>query len=268
MESAVAWATPRLETAWRESVRAAAPQVEKAAGKATPAIDTAHDKIVDEFLPRVVALVNEAADRATGATKASEAAAAAAAKAAGGKKHRGAKVFWLLTLLAGAGAGLAAWQRNRNATDPWADPWEPASATPGSSTDQRADRTGGAAEAVGEAAGAGLARTREATKKAAERVADVRGDLTEKVGEAREAATKLASRRRASGESDEGSGVDEASTPVTASPEFGADTGDTLSSTTETVATDVPSGTPDDDAPSDGAKNSAGQWGSGQSSTS
>ena len=48
-----------------------------------------------------------------------------------------------------------------------------------------------------------------------------------------------------------------------------ADTGDTLSSTTDTVATDVPSGTPgDDDAPSDGAKNSAGQWGSGQSTDS
>ena len=155
----------------------------------------------------------------------------------------------MFTLLAAAGAGLAAWRRSRPATDPWADPWEPATATPGSGTGEDAASGGGDA----------LSRTREATKKAADRVAGAIPDLGEKVGGAKEAATRLASRRRAGG--DDAGSSSEGDVPLTVSPEFGADTGDTLSTSTETVGTDV------DDAPSDGAKNSAGQWGSGQSTT-
>ena len=49
VEAFVEWATPRLEKAWQDSLQAAAPRVEKAAEKAGPAIDTAHDKLVDEL---------------------------------------------------------------------------------------------------------------------------------------------------------------------------------------------------------------------------
>ena len=61
VEAFLEWLQPRVEKAWQDSIQAAAPRVEKAAGKAGPAIDTAHDKIVDEVLPKIVASFNAAA---------------------------------------------------------------------------------------------------------------------------------------------------------------------------------------------------------------
>jgi hypothetical protein len=40
VEAFVEWASPRIEQAWNETVKATAPRVEKAAEKVTPAIDT------------------------------------------------------------------------------------------------------------------------------------------------------------------------------------------------------------------------------------
>lgn len=70
------WLQPRIEKAWDEGVQAAAPQVEKAALKAAPVIDTAHDKLVEDYLPRLVAAFNAAA--ASAAEKSGHAAESAA----------------------------------------------------------------------------------------------------------------------------------------------------------------------------------------------
>ena len=75
------WFVPRLEKAYQDGVKAAAPRVEKAAAKAGPVIDQAHDKVVDELLPRLVAAVNAAAANADAtADKIAEAAHEAAKK--------------------------------------------------------------------------------------------------------------------------------------------------------------------------------------------
>jgi hypothetical protein len=167
-------------------------------------------------------------------------------------------------LIGAGGAAFSAYRRSRPTTDPWADPWEPATATPSTTTNAQPDlqhRAAGAAEAVGEAAGASLAKTREATRKAAERAAELRGGLTEKVGEARE---KIATRRHAA---DTGTSTDgapdplaESGAPLTTSADAGLGTEPTLG-TTGTVGSDA------EETPSEGAKNAAGQWGSGQPNT-
>ena len=79
------WLRPRVDKAWTDSVQAAAPHVEHLAHKAAPLLSGAHERLVpaaeaagvkagesitaahaklaDEFLPRIVHLVNEAAER-------------------------------------------------------------------------------------------------------------------------------------------------------------------------------------------------------------
>lgn len=209
LEATRDWLTPRIEHAWQEGVKAAAPKVELAAEKATPAIGIAHDRLVDELLPRLVAAVNDAAERAgavieQAADKAAEAptilAAAAAEVNKPKHKHSGAKFFWIFTVLGAVAGGLVAWRRTKPTTDPWADPWEPSS-MPARSADGHEHHdlqgaVGDAAEAVGEAAGVTVAKSREASKKAADKVSEVREDVTERMAEAREATKKVATRRR------------------------------------------------------------------------
>ncbi|MGC5165347.1 hypothetical protein [Luteimicrobium sp. DT211] len=73
VEAFLEWLKPRVEDAYRQSLQAAAPQVEKAAVKAGPVIDTAHDRLIDEFLPRIVARINTLATQAgEGAGRATE----------------------------------------------------------------------------------------------------------------------------------------------------------------------------------------------------
>ncbi|MCL2849314.1 MAG: hypothetical protein FWE61_04630, partial [Micrococcales bacterium] len=125
VEAFVEWLGPRLEHLYSEGVKAAAPQVEKAAEKAVPAVGTAHDKIVDELLPRLVAGFNAAADRA----QAAEAEAARLAAAAQRKKSRTTRRVLFAAAVAAAGIGAAAaWARSRTTVDPWAEPWEPTDA--------------------------------------------------------------------------------------------------------------------------------------------
>jgi len=71
VEAFLEWLKPRVEDAYHQSLQAAAPQVEKAAVKAAPVIDSAHDRLIDEFLPRIVARINAlAAQAGEGAGKA------------------------------------------------------------------------------------------------------------------------------------------------------------------------------------------------------
>lgn len=124
------WAAPRAERAWHEGKKAAAPKIEAAAEKAIPLVDTAHDRLVDDILPKLVAAVTAAAGAAAvGADKAREVADAKLTELAHitppKKKRTGAKVFWTIAGLAALGAVYAAFRRSGPTTDPWAeDPWD------------------------------------------------------------------------------------------------------------------------------------------------
>lgn len=129
------WAAPRAEKAWYEGKKAAAPKIEAAAEKAIPVVDTAHDRLVDDILPKLVAAITAAAGAAAvGADKAREVADAKLTELAHiapppPKKHTGAKVFWSIAGLAIAGAVYAAFRRRQPTTDPWAEePWDDAEA--------------------------------------------------------------------------------------------------------------------------------------------
>ena len=160
----IAWLTPRAERAWQDSVQAAAPQVEKAAGKAAPLIDSAHDKLVDDLLPKMVAAFNTAASSAASAQG-----RASIAEAAEQASKKNSKKGWLVALAAGgaAVAGYVFWKRAQPQTDPWAEPWEQGTG---------ADYTNGAARhssGVGSAAGSAVAKGREAGAKAAQSAKDL-----------------------------------------------------------------------------------------------
>lgn len=231
VEAFVAWLLPRLDHLYKESVKNAAPRVEEAAKKATPAIDTAHDKLVDELIPKLVTALNEAAVKAGAqaghaadvaavtAGKQSKKLAKAARKAAdeaakADRKNSGAKTFWLVAGLLGAGAALFAWLRGRSTTDPWAEPWEPADSLGGESLKARAQTAvGDAADAVGEVAGAAVAKGREA----AEAVAHATEELTDKAKEAAEVAqdtARKATRRSATKKPDSPASQDAPETPA------------------------------------------------------
>ncbi|MDO8143747.1 hypothetical protein [Isoptericola sp. 178] len=194
----VEWLRPRAEKAWYDSVQAAAPRVEEAAGKAAPLVDTAHDKIVDEYLPQIVTAFNAAAARAAvtagEASKAAQKAARAAEKSARKAQRRSQRrktVGWTLALGGAAAAGYAFYRRAQPQNDPWAEPWEQ-SRTPdfdGVARDAR-HAVGDAAEAVGEAAGSAVAKGKEAVsdarEKAASRTSKSRQKATEATGETAE----------------------------------------------------------------------------------
>ena len=211
IEAFVEWLTPRLEKAYSESLKAAAPHVEKAAEKAGPAIDTAHDRLVDELIPKLVAAFNEAAEKAhvtaehaagaihEHADAVANAAAGAAESAEARKSHAAAKAFFVVATLAAAGAAGAAWYRSRTSVDPWAEPWEPTDPTGADSLQTRphdghafTEAVGDAADAVGEVAGTAVAKSREASRKAAERAAEVREAAEERVADVRDAAAERA----------------------------------------------------------------------------
>ena len=164
----IAWLTPRAERAWQDSVQAAAPQVEKVAGKAAPLIDSAHDKIVDDLLPKMVSAFNTAAAGAATA-QGKPSLAETVTEAADKASKKNSKKGWLVALAAGgvAVAGYVFWKRAQPQTDPWAEPWEQGSG---------ADYSDGAARhssGAGSAAGSAVAKGREAGAKAAQTAKDL-----------------------------------------------------------------------------------------------
>lgn len=264
------WAGPRIEKALRDGAAAAAPRVERAAEKSLPLVDTAHDRFVEEVLPKIVAAVSTAAAAAaTGADKARDAASAKLTEIAHveppepPKSHTGAKVFWVFAGAVGVAGAIAAWNRSRPTTDPWAEqPWE-------TDTDHGQDRLkaaatdvkyelGDAAEAVGEAAGETVARTREVSEKAAERAREAAERAREAAEKARDVTRKAAPRRRAAGKADSVLGDDEVTETIdtpegTMSTEnIGGGTEDaTVGSTTGTPADLTPELTDDEKIPTD-----------------
>lgn len=236
------WATPRLEKALRDGAAAAAPRVERAAEKSLPLVDTAHDRFVEEVLPKIVAAVNTAATAAaTGADRARDAASAKLTEIAHveppapPKSHTGAKVFWVFAGAVGVAGAIAAWNRSRPTTDPWAEqPWETEADHGDRFKAAAADvryELGDAAEAVGEAAGGTVAHAREVSEKAAEKA-------REAAEKAREATRKAAPRRRAAGKADSVLGDDEVTEAID-TPEG------TMSTNLGGDAEDATPGTPD-----------------------
>lgn len=120
-------AAPKLDRAWRDGVKAAAPRVEAAAEKARPAVDHARDLVVDDYLPRLQKAMQDAARAASGedslsgkATKAGKAAQKALSKPP--KSGSAAKtVGWILVGTAAAGTGYLLWRRTQPVDDPWAE---------------------------------------------------------------------------------------------------------------------------------------------------
>lgn len=171
------WAAPRVEKAWYEGMKAAAPKVELAAEKALPLVDRTHDRLVDDVLPKLLAAVNAAAAAAAvGVDKARDVASAKLTDLAHiapeppKRSHTGAKVFWSIAGLAIAGAVLAAFRRSRPTTDPWAEePWEEADADLEAAATQLGDDLGDAADLVGEKAADATAVVKDSSAKVAER---------------------------------------------------------------------------------------------------
>ncbi|MDD9207209.1 hypothetical protein PU560_12140 [Georgenia sp. 10Sc9-8] len=141
--AAKAWAGPRADKLWRDTVKAGAPKVEAAAERVRPAVDNARDRIVDDYLPRVSRAMHDAAEAAakdgTVRGKASRAGRAAqkAMMEQPKKQHTGLKtVGWVLVGTAAAGTGYLLWRRSQPVDDPWAEEyWDDTTVTaPGAET--------------------------------------------------------------------------------------------------------------------------------------
>ncbi|MEE6294873.1 hypothetical protein [Georgenia wangjunii] len=120
-------AAPKLDRAWRDSVKATAPRVEAVAERARPAVDHARDILVDDYIPRLQKAMQDAARAASGedslggkASKAGKAAQKALSKPP--SSHSTAKtVGWILVGTAAAGTGYLLWRRTQPVDDPWAE---------------------------------------------------------------------------------------------------------------------------------------------------
>lgn len=138
--SAKDWAGPRFAHARDLGLEKAAPRVEQAAKALGPRVDTVHDKLVDEVLPRLVEAVNTAAaaasSKADHVAKASHAgldqmaSAAAANRPAAKKQRRFGKGLVVLGVFAAlGGVAFALFRRLSGPTeDPWAAPVNPVNA--------------------------------------------------------------------------------------------------------------------------------------------
>lgn len=127
-EQGLDWAGPRAQKLWDETVKVTAPKIEEAADKVRPYLDNVHDKVVDDYLPRIEVAAREAQKAASAdgslverATRAGEVTRKSLAKPAP-KKHRlGRALGWTVLGTAAAGAGYLLWRRSQPIEDPWAE---------------------------------------------------------------------------------------------------------------------------------------------------
>lgn len=136
-KSGVKTAAPHVMDAVDATVKTATPYVDTAAdtaakltAKAGEALDTFHADVVNDYLPRLSAALEEAAQKARQeADKAASAVAESAPVAAveeattKRKRHRktGRVIRWTLFAGAAAGAGYLVWRRSQPVEDPWAE---------------------------------------------------------------------------------------------------------------------------------------------------
>ncbi len=101
------WARPRAKKAWKKTVKALAPHVSTAANKLAPAMQNAHTKLVEEYIPKIDALAKEE-------------------KVMTNKSHKVRNVFLIFTgLVTAVVAGVLVWRRLQPIDDPWAEEyWE------------------------------------------------------------------------------------------------------------------------------------------------
>ncbi|OKL50552.1 hypothetical protein [Boudabousia marimammalium] len=127
-EKTMDWAAPKAQQAWSETVKVAAPKIEAASEAVRPHVDAAHEKLVDDYLPRVQRAMRDAADAAQveGSLKEKAGAVAEATSTALTKPvKKGHPVlkgfgFSLLAVVVGA-AGYVLWRRSQPIEDPWAE---------------------------------------------------------------------------------------------------------------------------------------------------
>ena len=100
------WATPRAERAWKETVRYTAPRLSLAANKVAPVLETAHTKLVQDYIPRIDSLTKE--------------------KTMSNKTHTVRNVVLIFTgLVTAVVAGVLVWRRLQPVLDPCAEEyWE------------------------------------------------------------------------------------------------------------------------------------------------
>ncbi len=130
LENAVDRATPLLQDA-ADRASAAAVRAQEAAENAKPAIQEMHDRVVDDYLPRIHRAASEAAvavaaegdlkDRARQALDASSTALTTPTPKVR-KPRRFLRALGVTALGAGlAGAGYILWKRSQPIEDPWAE---------------------------------------------------------------------------------------------------------------------------------------------------
>lgn len=127
-EQGIDWASPRAQKLWDETVKVTAPKLEEAADKVRPYLDNVHDKVVDDYLPRIEVAAREAQKAASQdgslverATRAGEVTRQTLAKPAPKKRRFGRVLGWTLIGTAAAGAGYLLWRRSQPIEDPWAE---------------------------------------------------------------------------------------------------------------------------------------------------
>lgn len=132
-EQSYNWVAPRAEKAWKEVRRVTMPTVEAATEKAREGVEHAHEKIVDDILPRLEAAAKGAQEAAKQEGTLSEKASAITTATKRGlmespkeKKGVAGKVFALFAVLAAlGGVGYLLWRRAQPVEDPWAEEyWE------------------------------------------------------------------------------------------------------------------------------------------------
>lgn len=186
VEAAMDWAGPRVEKAWKAGVTATAPKLATAAGRSRDAVDVAHDKLVDDVLPKVIAALEDAAMAAkSGADNVQSQVHSAAGKAEkalkqqekaakGGSKF-GKTLGWVLVGSAVAGVGVLVWRRTQPVDDPWAEEyWDDAVAPAETNVPPAAPALG---EKAAEAATEAKDKLAGAAKDASQKVEDVTKDV-------------------------------------------------------------------------------------------
>lgn len=127
-EQGMEWAGPRAQKLWEDTVKVTAPKLEEAADKVRPYLDNVHDKVVDDYLPRIENAAREASKAAQKdgslverAQRAGDATRKSLAKPAPKKRRFGKFLGWTLLGTVAAGAGYLMWRRSQPLEDPWAE---------------------------------------------------------------------------------------------------------------------------------------------------
>ncbi|MBV7363120.1 hypothetical protein KRX54_01550 [Actinomycetaceae bacterium TAE3-ERU4] len=184
------WAAPQLEKAWRETVKVAAPKIEAASEAVRPRVDAAHEKLVEDYLPRVQRAMADAAAAAQSdaplRTRA-EKVASATTKALSEPTKKSRPILKTLLLSLGVAAcsavGYVLWRRSQPVEDPWAEEyWADLDAK--TKEIDFAKEAAEAEEAAEEAvANMDLKDPKEALQDAAEKAGDKAEELADKAAE-------------------------------------------------------------------------------------